>query len=285
MQRRFDLTGLGAAIGRGVLWILGFRSRTLTGGVHVMERFARPPREGTVLGRDLLLIHGIGADMGHWAFLAFWLGRSHTIRLLDLPGHGASHDVEPVDLEVLNHVMVDAIRELPPSVVVGNSLGGAIALNLAVQVPGQVQGLFLISPAGPPMEEEEFRLTIGQFDMKTYAEARAFSRRLFASFPYNLGFIAPFVLATFRRSSLRRLRSAFTREGALTEEQATALTMPVHLTWGVRDGVLPVSLRDWLIAHIPGLQRADPDDEALEAHSPQVERPRSMARRILKFID
>ena len=58
----------------------------------------------------------------------------------------------------------------------------------------------------------------------------------------------------------------------------------MYLSWGERDGVLPTAARDWLIQHVPGLQRADPADEAREAHSPQIERPRSVARRILAFV-
>lgn len=264
--------------GRVMLRILGFRSRMLPGGVHVMERAGR---EGA---RDLLFIHGIGADVASWLSLVPYLGRRHNLRLIDLPSHGDSDDLGEVDIEVVSQTIIEAVRTLPASIVVGNSLGGAIALLLAVRMPEKVQGLFLLSPAGVPLDREVFDAVVGQFDIKTYSQARGFLGKLFATFPYNTGMIAPFVLAVWARPSLHRLRLAFSHEGLISPDQARAIQIPVFLSWGERDGVLPSAARDWLVAHMPLLQRADPKDEALEAHSPQIERPRSVARRILSFV-
>lgn len=278
---RRDLAGWAAVLGRFVLRVWGFRSRSLPGGMHVMERPARPGKSGT---RDLLFIHGIGVDVTNWLSMMPYLGRRHTLRLLDLPSHGASEDAEEVDIESLSTLIVAAVDTLPPSVVIGNSLGGAIALLLATRLPAKVEGLFLLSPAGPPMDREAFEATVGQFDIKTWREARGFLGKLFATFPYNTGAIAPLVLAVWSRPTLHKLRLAFNHEGLISVEQARAMTIPVFLSWGERDGVLPSAIRDWLVEHVPGLQRADPADEATEAHSPQIERPRSVARRILRFV-
>ena len=284
---RRDIAGWISILGRVVLRLFGFRSRTLPGGMHIMERPARKHRAteaGDGSGRDLLFIHGIGVDVTSWLSIVPDLGRRHTLRLLDLPSHGESEDVEPVDVESMSAMIVGAVDTLPASIIVGNSLGGAIALLLAVRLPAKVQGLFLLSPAGAPMEPHVFDAVIGQFEIKTYSEAREFLTRLFATFPYNSPVIAPFVLAVWARPSLHRLRLAFRHDGLISPDQARAINIPVFLSWGQRDGVLPSVVRDWLVEHIPGLQRADPDDEAQEAHSPQIERPRSVARRILKFV-
>ena len=253
-----------------------------------MERFAKPLLGGASGGgRDLLFIHGIGVDVGSWLSIAPHLGHRHTVRLLDLPGHGDSDHIDPdreADIEALAATIVTAVDTLPPSILIGNSLGGAISLLLAVRLPQKVQGLFLLSPAGPPLDPESFKQVVGQFEITTYRQARAFLGKLFATFPYNSALLAPLVLAVWSRPGLHRLRLAFTPAGLVTAEDVRALDVPVFLSWGERDGVLPIALRDWLVEHVPRLERADPADEAKEAHSPQIERPRSVAARILRFV-
>ena len=277
MKRRTDLPGWLGWLGRGGLRLIGFKSRMLAGGVHIMERAGTDAR-----ARDLLFIHGIGADLVNWAPTAFFLGRRDTIRLIDLPGHGASHDVAPVDLDALNATILDAVTALPPSIVIGNSLGGAVALRLAVRAKDHVQALYLLSPAGPPMGPADFKETIEQFDMPTWAHGRTFVRRLSGRYPVYGPLIVPVVLRIFARPFLHQLRATFTPEGALTAAEAQAIRVPVTLSWGAKDGMLPVTLRDWLVEHIPHVERYDPHDEA---HSPQMEHPLRVARRIRRFID
>ena len=153
-----------------------------------------------------------------------------------------------------------------------------------MRLPQKVQGLFLLSPAGPPLDPEIFKGVVGQFEITTYGQARGFLRKLFATFPYNSVLLAPFVLAVWSRPGLHKLRLAFTHEGLFTAEHVKAFEIPVFLSWGELDGVLPTAVRDWLVEHVPRLERADPSDEAKEAHSPQIERPRSVAARILRFV-
>lgn len=276
MRIRRDLPGLLSRPGRGLLRLMGFRSRMLPGGVHLMERPGTDPD-----APDVLCVHGIGADLTNWGPMVAFLGRRHTLRLLDLPGHGASEDVEPVTLDALNATLIGAVGTLPPSVVVGNSLGGAVALHLTVQLPERVRGLYLISPAGAPMPEHEFRAVVGQFDMTTWAQGTDFYYRLMGRRAWSAPLIVPVILRIFRRPFLHRLRASFRAEGALDAAAARAIRVPVTMRWGARDGVLPPSLRDWLVAHIPGLEREDPPDEG---HSPQVDRPHRVAARVKDFL-
>lgn len=276
MRIRHDLPGLLSRPGRGLLRLIGFRSRMLPGGVHVMERAGTAPD-----AVPILCVHGIGADLTNWGPMVAFLGRRHTLRLLDLPGHGASEDVEPVTLEALNAALVSAVDALPPGVIVGNSLGGAVALHLTVQRPERVRGLYLISPAGPPMPEPEFRAVVGQFDMTSWAQGTDFYYRLMGRRAWSAPLIVPVILRIFARPFLHRLRASFRAEGALDAAQARGIAVPVTLRWGARDGVLPSSLRDWLLAHVPGIEREDPPDEG---HSPQVDRPHRVAARVRAFL-
>jgi pimeloyl-ACP methyl ester carboxylesterase len=97
----------------------------------------------------VLLIPG-GASTAHEYFpqLAALLGTRAQIIDADPPGIGAASDRQPLRLPCYAHWLAQALRGTgdAPAVVVGHSLGGLIALRLAVDEPGLVAGLLLLDP-------------------------------------------------------------------------------------------------------------------------------------------
>jgi pimeloyl-ACP methyl ester carboxylesterase len=94
----------------------------------------------------LLLIHGAGGSRLDWPAE---LRRMTAARLIavDLAGHGRS--AAPVRATINAHAadlvaLLDAL-DLPSAVLAGHSMGGAIALQTALDAPGRVAGLVLIS--------------------------------------------------------------------------------------------------------------------------------------------
>ncbi|MFO3797218.1 MAG: alpha/beta fold hydrolase, partial [Anaerolineales bacterium] len=93
----------------------------------------------------LVLIHGAGGSRLSWP-PALRRMPEVAVYTLDLPGHGRS---APPPLENIADYaaaiasFMDAMH-LPPSVLVGHSMGSAIALTLALEHPAQVRGLVLI---------------------------------------------------------------------------------------------------------------------------------------------
>lgn len=96
----------------------------------------------------LLLVHGAGGNLMHWPTQLRRLPGA-TVYALDLPGHGKSagqgrHEIGAY-VEVVRG-FVEAL-ELPRFVLVGHSMGGAIAQELALRYPGRLAGLVLVSTA------------------------------------------------------------------------------------------------------------------------------------------
>ncbi len=104
-------------------------------------------RAGT--GAPLLLLHALGADRGSWEPVLPRLVKRFDVIAVDLPGFGDSPvlDVEPSPAALARAVaqFLDGIGVVSPQVV-GNSLGGWVALELAALRP--VASLTLLSPAG-----------------------------------------------------------------------------------------------------------------------------------------
>ena len=105
-------------------------------------------------GPLLLLIAGGFMDMDQWAPVADSLSASHRVVRYDQRGIGESD--QPTDgytIEQFGQDAIDLLRALDagPAVLVGNSLGGSVAMAAALLAPELVRGLALCaSSAGPP---------------------------------------------------------------------------------------------------------------------------------------
>ena len=112
-------------------------------------------RAGT--GEPLVLVHGVGSRWQVWAPVLAALEAEHDVVALDLPGFGASaHDgtVPSVEAQAVRVEAFLAEQGLDRPHVAGNSMGGAIALELARR--GSVRSATAVSPAGfwTPRERE-----------------------------------------------------------------------------------------------------------------------------------
>ena len=101
-------------------------------------------------GRKLLMIHAAGSNGHAWHHQYEGLGEKHSLVALDLPGHGRSGGVEALpsvqDYTDFVVAFLDALK-IDQAVIVGRSMGGAIAMDLAYRYPNRVQGLVLIATA------------------------------------------------------------------------------------------------------------------------------------------
>lgn len=112
--------------------------------VECEQRATRPP---------LLLIHGGGTDNSaiSWYEVFSAFGPEREVIAVDLPGFGRTTGIEPVGgAPELAEFVARVARKLamPPAVVMGVSMGGDVALNLALRHPDLVEALVLIAPGG-----------------------------------------------------------------------------------------------------------------------------------------
>lgn len=102
-------------------------------------------------GPAVILIHGFGGDLGNWLFTQGPLATGAEVFALDLPGHGESgkavRDGSVAGLAASIAAFMNAVG-ISRAHLVGHSLGGAVALELARTVPAGVASLSLLAPAG-----------------------------------------------------------------------------------------------------------------------------------------
>lgn len=100
-------------------------------------------------GPPLLLIHTIRTQLEYFRALAPLLARSHTVYAIDLPGHGHS-PIDPgasFDEPYFRRAVIGFIEELNLSdlTIVGESIGGALALTVAASLPQRVKRVFAVN--------------------------------------------------------------------------------------------------------------------------------------------
>jgi pimeloyl-ACP methyl ester carboxylesterase len=101
-------------------------------------------------GRPILFVHGLGGQLHHFRHTLFpAIGKGFRLVAMDRPGSGYSTRVSsgariPEQAETIAR-FIDAVG-LEKPLLVGHSLGGAIALRVALDHPEKVAGLALISP-------------------------------------------------------------------------------------------------------------------------------------------
>jgi len=102
-------------------------------------------------GPPLILLHGAGDNSLDWRWVMPALAATHRVYAPDLPGSPDSArpaaDYSPAFFERFVAAFVDALNMGRPTLV-GNSLGGLIALRLALSEPARVRALILVDGAG-----------------------------------------------------------------------------------------------------------------------------------------
>ncbi len=95
----------------------------------------------------ILLIHGSGVSAGCWVNQLRGLLDAFRVAAIDLPGHGESDPIPQASVEEYAETAAKFLETLGtgPVLVVGHSLGAAVAIALAAQRPDAVRGLVLLA--------------------------------------------------------------------------------------------------------------------------------------------
>ncbi|MFQ4135844.1 alpha/beta fold hydrolase [Nodosilinea sp. PGN35] len=257
-------------------------------------------RAGTT-GPALVLIHGFGASLGHWRKNIPALAEHHRVFALDLLGFGQSAkpapgEPLPYDFDTWGAQVVDFVREIvgEPAFLVGNSIGGVVALQAAVLAPEQSRGVVLVDCAlrqicdrklhtQPPMRR------LGRPALKKLLQNRALVHWLFHQIARpgriravlrtaygNPGAVTDelieLLLEPAREPGAADVFWAFINnfDGPLPEDLLPQLTCPALILWGTADPWEPIALgRD--LASFPAVEAFIPLEGA--GHCPQDEIP------------
>ena len=255
-------------------------------------------------GPDVLLVHGLGGAKSSFLDIAATLARTYRVHALDLPGFGSSSKpaTAPYDArwfaETVSATM-DALG-IERAHVVGNSLGGRVAIELGLREPERVAGLALLCPAVAFVKRSyhplvrvlrpEVGLLPHQFT-RAMIEGRFWA--LFADRDNVDPALADTVVDEFRRTYASAgariaflaaarnlyLDDPFGRGGFYP--RLAELAVPSLFLWGTHDEVIPPAFRHHVERWLPSAEQVVLEDCG---HVPQVEHPELTSELLQDFF-
>ena len=209
-------------------------------------------------GEPLVLVHGLGGAAANWLALAPLLLRGRRLLVPELPGHGGS---EPLPAAANLNAYADSLAEvaeregLSPAAVVGHSLGGAIALRLAIRRPDGVSRLVLAAAAGISSGTRSARYALTITGILKPGRRIAPHRRLVARSPVlkSLVFgrwgaadpraLPAEVVEAFLSGPARHTDTVSAAKALMKDDPRADLDRvrcPSLVLWGARDNQLPI---------------------------------------------
>lgn len=210
-------------------------------------------------GPPLILVHGLGGAAANWTLLTPALVGHHRVLVPDLPGHGGS---SPLAAAPTLNPFADAIVELAtreemlPAPVVGHSMGGVVALRLAIRQPEVVRGIILAAPAGISSATRRAELTFAVVSMMKparlvaplrglVARSRLLRAVVFGSWEVSdSDAFSPLAVEAFLSGPAIHADVDSAGWALLRDDPRTDLDRircPRFLLWGARDRVVPVA--------------------------------------------
>jgi pimeloyl-ACP methyl ester carboxylesterase len=255
-------------------------------------------------GRVLLLVHGMAGSSATWKHVMPALSRRFTVIAPDLLGHGQS-DKPRGEYSLGAHT--DTLRDLLDALghkratVVGQSLGGGIAMQLAYQFPERCERLVLVNSGGlgqevnlilraltAPGAEYVFPLVcsprlrdvaslVGAWLGRVGVRSTPAGEEIWRSY-------ASLADADTRQAFFRGLRDVIDLSGqavSALKRLSRAAQLPTLIMWGAQDPFIPVSHA--IAAHhaIPG-SRLEIFDGV--GHYPHCEAPERFVAALVDFI-
>jgi pimeloyl-ACP methyl ester carboxylesterase len=244
---------------------------------------------GSGNGPPALLLHGLGGSADSMATLvAPLLETSPRVVLLDLPGHGRSPEPRGGPLsgrqyaEVVGAVLERMSIDYGRVAVIGNSLGGALALSAAHDHPEHVAGVVGLNPAGAELSEEALRILPGRFADPRDGAAKM-AQMLFHKTPWLFWLVGRDFARSWASPTVQRIlddaRSNAQRSLGINVLQS--IRAPVLILWGAEDRLLPATSVEDFRRHIPAAKV-----ELIPGcgHIPQLERPAFTRKRVRDFV-
>jgi pimeloyl-ACP methyl ester carboxylesterase len=289
-----------------VHWLQGREAEPRTHSVRIAGTPTRLLEAGEG-GDTVILLHGFGDSHATWRYVVPALARRHHVIAADLPGFGGSRAVAHRPLLDWYALWVeDLVAKVAPrgrATLVGNSLGGAVALGTALRTPLRVSRLVLVGCAGLGQGVPLWwRLVTAQMPLQPLlgpavgALPRPVLQRLVGEVYARLVLHHPadvdaacvrdFAAYYRSRKDLHRLLDLghdIVRElssGRLTRE-APALRVPTLLVWGTHDRLVPAAHGVELQRVVPSAQLYLMDDCG---HCPQLERPAEFTGAVERFL-
>jgi len=256
-------------------------------------------------GPVVLLVHGMAGSSDTWRHVMPALTRRFRVVAPDLLGHGGTAKPRSeYSLSTHANLLRDLLAVLghERATIVGQSLGGGIAMQLAYQFPERCERLVLVSSGGLGIEVSPLLRGLSLpgaeqlFPLVCSPALRGAASRLATwlggamlrptpALEEIWRSYAALVDDDTRRAFFQTLRAVIDARGqsvSATDRLYLAALLPTLIIWGARDSLIPVAHAHAAHAAIPG-SRLEIFEDA--GHFPHCEAPERFVAALVDFID
>jgi pimeloyl-ACP methyl ester carboxylesterase len=252
-------------------------------------------------GPALVFLHGLGASWQSWLENIPEFARDHRVVAMDLPGFGYSEmPAGDISIEYYASWSFRLLDELgiDSSALVGNSMGGFVAAEMAIRRPERVQRLAVVSAAVFWQSYRRAQPLVQLARLSDAMVARALTRvtddvatrpRLRSWALATAGFRYPHLID--KELAHEMVRSARRTDGFLPalealadfplEEELPKISCPALIVWGAHDTLVPVKDAKRMEELIPDSRRVVFERTG---HVAMLERPERFNRLLREFL-
>ncbi|MEH7482435.1 alpha/beta hydrolase [Neobacillus drentensis] len=248
-------------------------------------------------GEPVLLIHGSGPGVSAWANwrLVFpILSKQYKLYAPDVVGFGYTERSEniqySVDVWVEHMISFIETMNLEKISIIGNSMGGALALHIANRRPDLVKKLILMGSVGI-----EFPISKELDAVWGYMPSIENMRKLISTFSYDQSAARndDLVELRYQASMEEGFQEAFSamfpaprqrqvNDLALTEGQLREITVPVLLIHGREDRIIPLEKTSWKMSQL--IPKAELHVFSECGHWTQIEKTQPFVNQVVDFL-
>ncbi len=252
-------------------------------------------------GDPILCLHGLGASLFTWRHFIAPFSQNNKLITVDFRGAGKSpkpndthYAIEEHANDIYNLILAEDLTKLT---LIGNSLGGAVSLLLAIRLseqdPARLSKLILIDSGGDkknlPIHLKLLRSILG--GPIVYLSPSTLAAKMVLRLCYYdkkkttkeqvAAYATPIASPGGRHALLQTAKQCIPKNFEKVLAKLHTITVPTFILWGREDGVIPLSVGEQLHQAIPNSTL-----EVIErcGHIPQEENPDETIARISKFL-
>ncbi|MGQ9557050.1 MAG: alpha/beta fold hydrolase [Desulfurispora sp.] len=196
----------------------------------------------------IIFVHGAGGNHRHWLYQSAHLGRRLLALALDLPGHGFSEGQACSSIAAYSEFIYQFARRVTamPFFIAGHSMGGAIAMDLAINHPEMLQGLILVATGA--------RLKVLPEVLQTFGRGQ--HPPVFVDYLYARG-VPEEIRSLAEKEYYSTGPDIYYRDLSACDafdvrDQLSTIRIPTLIISGEHDVLTPVKYGDYLAQHIWG---------------------------------
>jgi len=249
--------------------------------------------------RPIVFIHGLSGQWQNWLENIPRFAQERRVVAMDLPGFGTSEmPGDKLSIELYGNFAAEMCRrlDLAPTVLVGNSMGGFVAAEVAIRAPEVVERLMLLSSAGVSQMDIARRPLMAAAKVAGFlATANVPQMRWVARRPVPRHWVMSVICrhpggikpdAMYEGLMKGADKPGF--EDALRatieydfRDRIPQISCPTLVVWGEKDMIIPVRDADAFVSMIEGARKIIMKDTG---HVPMFERPRTFNQILNDFL-